>query len=355
MKSNKRPLLALLVCPLVLALAACKDEAPPQQPSETAAASPSPMTQAEALKGVETQLQEEARQNPDDPNSFYNLGNVYTAQGRHREAADEYEKAVAKSPKDFEALTRLGDARLALGQTDEAVKAYQRALEAKPDYGEARLRLSEAYAKAGRAADAERERAEALRVAPNEAGKRLLGENKLAEAIAELQKVPNKNAETYLLIGSAHLHLDAQPGASKDEHKTAALAAYREAVRLDPKHANAQFNLANAYSRLGRHEEAAEAFKQATRLRPDDSDAHFNLGNEYAQLKRDKEAVAAYQQAVKLNPSDADARLALGLLHAKNGDRAAALEQHEALKQLKPDAAAALLKQLDQPPPTGKP
>jgi tetratricopeptide (TPR) repeat protein len=326
---------------LVFSLAACRTES--QAPDRAAGPSASP---APSYGNEQAFFEQEARANPEDPNSYYNLGNIYFAQGKYAEAAAQFRLALTKKVDDktyeAELLTRLGNAHAALKQTDEAAAAYQKAAAASPSYAEARRRLADLYEQTGRAAEAARERQEATRLQPNEAGKKLYSEGKVREGLAELQKVAAKNSETHYLIGLSYFKL---------EQYAEAAAAFRRAVEADPKNVDAHFNLGNAYDRLNRHAEAAASFKEVVRLTPDAADAHFNLGNAYARLDRYEEAVAAYEESLRLNPDDVTARLQLTQLHLRHGNADAAARQHGELKRLNPEAAARLEQILKQGPP----
>jgi superkiller protein 3 len=56
-----------------------------------------------------------------------------------------------------------------------------------------------------------------------------------------------------------------------------AVAAYREAIRADPKNAEAWNNLGCVLGELGRMAEAAAALEEALRLKPDHPTARKNL------------------------------------------------------------------------------
>src|SRR5260221_721836 len=85
-----------------------------------------------------------------------------------------------------------------------------------------------------------------------------------------------------------------------------ALAAYEQAIRLDPDHTYYYYSKGNALSDLKRYEEALAAYEQAIHLDPDDADYYHNKGNALSDLKRYEEALAAYEQAIRLDPDDAD-------------------------------------------------
>ena len=84
-----------------------------------------------------------------------------------------------------------------------------------------------------------------------------------------------------------------------------ALAAYEQAIRLDPNDATLYSNKGHAVQHLGRHEEVLAAYEQAIRLDPNDVTYHNNKGNTLYALKRYTEALAAYEQAIRLDPNSA--------------------------------------------------
>jgi eukaryotic-like serine/threonine-protein kinase len=57
-----------------------------------------------------------------------------------------------------------------------------------------------------------------------------------------------------------------------------AIAAYREAIRLQPENAGAHYNLGIALDSQGKVSEAIAAYRDAIRLQPDEAEAHCNLG-----------------------------------------------------------------------------
>jgi len=67
------------------------------------------------------------------------------------------------------------------------------------------------------------------------------------------------------------------------EHKAPAAAEkhYRAALKADPEHETAAFNLGVALEDLGRMREAVEAYELALALDPENTDAHYNLAGLY--------------------------------------------------------------------------
>lgn len=112
-----------------------------------------------------------------------------------------------------------------------------------------------------------------------------------------------------------------------------AVAAFQEAIRLDPDLAEAYFRLGLSYDALGQESEAEEAYKKSIEkykksLETDSKDAegHYNLGQAYAGLHLYSEAVREYRQATRLKSDDADMYYDLGVALSKlaNYDEAAA-------------------------------
>src|SRR5262249_22119562 len=71
----------------------------------------------------------------------------------------------------------------------------------------------------------------------------------------------------------------------------AAIAAFREALRLDPKYAKAHYNLGNVLRDKKDYGAAIAAYKEAIRLDPDYAEATCNLGHVFRDQGRFEEAV----------------------------------------------------------------
>lgn len=129
----------------------------------------------------------------------------------------------------------------------------------------------------------------------------------------------------------------------RDDQDTEAVAAFEQAVKLDPDLAEAHFRLALGYEALDKREEAESQYKMAVGAyekhldaNPDDAEAHYNLGQTYANLGQFSEAIREYRQATRLKTDDPDIYYDLGVAHTK-------LAQYDA-------AAAAFSKSLEIDP-----
>jgi tetratricopeptide (TPR) repeat protein len=95
-------------------------------------------------------------------------------------------------------------------------------------------------------------------------------------------------------------------------------------------------NLANAYYKQGRVEEAAKTALKAVELRPDYGIAHFNLGNIFASQGKFDLAQPHFEEALRIYPNYAEVRSNLGQLLAEQGDLQGGIEQFRTAIALDP-------------------
>ncbi len=127
-----------------------------------------------------------------------------------------------------------------------------------------------------------------------------------------------KSAEEWFLEGQ---RLDAETG---PEAQTAALRAYKEAVKLDASHADAYVNMGAIYYGQRKFIDAQRCFRLAIRQRPYHAKACFNLGNVLDELNCTEEAIRWYERSLEADPEFPDAYFNLAAAAEKLGlwDRA---------------------------------
>jgi tetratricopeptide (TPR) repeat protein len=95
-----------------------------------------------------------------------------------------------------------------------------------------------------------------------------------------------------------------------------AIASFAEAMRVDPKCANAYFNCADLLCQLGSFPEAVRIYQAGLSLSPDYAEGWFMLGNALAKSGRVEEAQTAYLIVLEKNPEHAGAIHNLDVLQA---------------------------------------
>ncbi len=113
-----------------------------------------------------------------------------------------------------------------------------------------------------------------------------------------------------------------------------ALVAYEQAIHLDPNLALAYNNKGVALHDLKRYQEALVAYEQAIHLDPNLALAYRNTGNTLRNLKRYQEALVAYEQAIHLDPNYAPAYNNKGLVLEALGKNKEAQQAFERARQL---------------------
>ena len=113
----------------------------------------------------------------------------------------------------------------------------------------------------------------------------------------------------------------------------AAVAQFRESLRLNPDYENAHYNLGRFLQDSGRPEEAVAEFEKALRIDPNYATAHNSLGNALLDLGRTEEAIAQFHEALRSDPTFALTHNNLGNAMLNLGRTEEAIAQyHEALR-----------------------
>jgi tetratricopeptide (TPR) repeat protein len=128
--------------------------------------------------------------------------------------------------------------------------------------------------------------------------------------------------------------------ALNDRDYDAAIAAFNEAIRLDPNYAPAFYDRGVAYGKKDDYDRAISDYNEAIRLSP--TAAAFNSrGFAYSKKGDNDRAVADYNEAIRLDPKNAQAFLNRGILHAKQGDNNRAIADYDEVIRLDPNNANA--------------
>src|SRR5262245_29031740 len=163
------------------------------------------------------------------------------------------------------------------------------------------------------------------------AGLRLIGENKLAEAEAELRQAVVLNP------GKADWHGNLGVVFARQGKIPEAEACFRSALALDPTSATAHANVGTACAQRGKLGEAESHFRQAIFLAPHDPNLYEHLGNTLLGMRNPVEAKGCFEQALKLRPNGVDAKFRLGCLLKEESRHAEAEKVLREVLDIKPD------------------
>ena len=131
---------------------------------------------------------------------------------------------------------------------------------------------------------------------------------------------PEQSASQKPLSQQARYHLE-QGQILYDAGKiNAAVAEWKETLRLAPQTAQAHHLLGLAFRDQKDHTQAATAFQQALRLEPDNATAHVHLARAFEALGKEQEALDTYQKALQLVPSAPYVHNRLGYIFAGRED-----------------------------------
>ena len=160
-------------------------------------------------------------------------------------------------------------------------------------------------------------------------------------AIENFQKAfvenPEDPAQIYNLLGLAYF--------KQDKSIKSAIGSFEEALKINPKYAEAYFNLATAYAGPAADPSlAAEYFQKTIEVDPHYSKAYFGLGWFTLTEKHDPAKSAEYfKKTLELFPDFAEAHYALGLAEIQMGEAPLALASVSQLRTLNRQDLAALL------------
>jgi tetratricopeptide (TPR) repeat protein len=178
---------------------------------------------------------------PADDEIAYDLGRMFYQQNRHREAVDQFERAIALNPRAHKAYDNLALATEALGDVEQALRHYLKAIELvhvdHPRYDVVYANLADLMIR--------------------------LGEYRKAfDLAAEAAQRNPDDARNVFLTGKALVKL---------ERYDVSLKWLERAAALDPSYPEPRYVLAQTYRRLGRAADAErelKAFQEAQARAP---------------------------------------------------------------------------------------
>jgi tetratricopeptide (TPR) repeat protein len=352
------------------------DQFPPELRQAEDALSQKDYATAERLLGTLT------ARDPTAYRPWFDLGFVYTSQGRVDESVAAYRKAVAAKPDVFEsnlnlglvlartheqeaetflrAATRLkptdkvdeglGRAWLSLAhvlETDkpeESVNAYREALRLQPNVPDTYLALGSVLErqKDGKGAEEQYQRALTLASAVSDGSSSAASSKEIAgqavTALANLYMVEKRFPDAEAMLrklaaansGDAILHLELGRVLAAEGKYDEASSEMEAGIKLAPNDSSALRDLADLDLLGKKYSEAEPLYRQLLQAQPKDADLHHSLGKSLLDQRRFPEAQAEFVTAVNLKPDFGEAYWDLAVAADQNKDFALAIKALDA-------------------------
>ena len=239
---------------------------------------------------------------------YFFQGQYFSKHGQYESAAEAYKKSVDSDPGFDRGHIELGTAYLQLENYAEAEKQYQQAMTIKEDSCAA-CGLGAVYRMEKRNDEAEAILQKAIKLSPSDS----CAYNQLGRLYYDLEKYPLA-ADTFASL-----------------------------VKLAPTSVNYHF-LASSLYESGRAKDSIEYYRRALKLDQSNATLCIDLATAYSRFARYQEAEAALELAVYAEPDSIKARSFLGVTHYLRGNVSAAMEQYHWVLGKDPKIAAEMLK-----------
>jgi tetratricopeptide (TPR) repeat protein len=280
-----------------------------------------------------------------DDKSFeprYNLAAALTNKGRRKEAAEQLHLLISQRPASAPAHNLLGTVFLEQAQAEAAAAEFKAALVADPSFAPASYNLAEVLLsqkrypaaidcvqnalKSSPPADLAGPLQVALGIAYSENG----NTDKAIETLRAAIKSHPRLAEAHFNLATLYAKLGAERGYQP------AIAEYRETLRLNPRDDDARYSLAKVLINLGNSQEAIPLLKVYVRDRQRDAQGYHLLGTGYSNSGQMALAAEVLERAAELDAHDYDVQYDLGMVLAKLGRIDQAIPRLEAANRINP-------------------
>ncbi len=241
------------------------------------------------------------------------------AEGKHAEALELAEQALAHDADLGEAHLCRGRALLALHRLEEAEASLERACDHLPKSPQPYLVLAEVYLAHSDFEGVIACLLEALRRDPADLAARLrlaylYGETgRVAEALEQYRRVLERSPRNSEANRQMGLML------ARSERYDEATKYLEQASQINPSDVQTSLLLGRLYARRRQFALAQEAFENVIHLRGDDAELRAELGALYQAQNREDLAIRELKRAVELEQGNRDARLRLAQIYEKHG------------------------------------
>lgn len=132
-----------------------------------------------------------------------------------------------------------------------------------------------------------------------------MAHKRFSEAIDAYRKAPQNTAVIWNKTGIAYHQMT---------EINAARRCYEQAIKINPRYAEALNNLGTVYYTKRGYRKAIKFYKKALIVSPQSASIYSNLGTAYFARKKYEDAIQAYQQALALDPEVFEHRSTQGVM-----------------------------------------
>jgi len=236
------------------------------------------------LQGSINEFQHALRLDPSNVNVRNSLGVCYGVLKQYPNALSEFEAAIRSAPGEVMAIYNYGLVKMLTHHPNQALDYFLQAERIRDDIFEVTFHIGKAY----------------LQLEQPEKG---------LEYFIKAESLNSKAAGVYRLMGRCHARLGAQDQA---------IAAYSQAVRINPNDAEALSDLGCQYDLRDENLEIATLFcERSTQIDPKNGHFHHRLGRLYLKAEKLSRALEAFEKAAALGY---DSRTAIDEVNEILGD-----------------------------------
>jgi tetratricopeptide (TPR) repeat protein len=303
------------------------------------------------------------------------LGSLLGQQGRWKEAAEAYERALAAGDADPVIYLRLGEAHSRRGDYEAAERSLLTYLKQKPEDGDAKVLLAKVYKERKSYIEAIDLLKELVRANPQELKgffaladtyERAKMSKEAAAVYEQICALAPDNREAHYKRGVLYFTLKQYDRATEAFSQAAridgkdidsreyllriyqdqkdlgnALAVLEELIELRPTHWDYYPRAFTLYGRLRAYERMTDTFARAVERAQDRGDLRFYLGVSYEKRGLLVQAEEQLEAAVRLSPRNKDYLKHLAAVHDRLGEVDAALAAYRKVLELDPDDSKA--------------
>lgn len=224
--------------------------------------------------------------NPDNDESWFNLGNLYSNVGQYEKSIQAYLSSIKIKSDDWRTWNNLGSSYRNINEYSKSVDSYKKATELNPDSVEIWDNLAELYRDI-------KQYDEAICV------------------FLRIIELKSDDETVWFRLGFSYL---------ETKQYEQSIKAYLKALEVEQNYSKAWNNLGVAYQKNNQHEESINAFLKVIEINKDDEMAWCNLGSAYSIIKQYPEAVKYFLKAIEIKHDDGISWNNLGLCYYQQNE-----------------------------------